>query len=363
MKIGTFMMPNHPPGRDFAEGHYHNLDYLEFLDGIGFEEAWIGCHYTVPREPNPAPDLLVAQALVRTENIRVSPGGYMLPYHHPAELAHRIAWLDHISKGRCYIGIGSGSIPTDFSLFDIDFMAGENRAMTKESLDIMTRLWTSSEPFDYDGKYWKVRRPADDTDLYRMHIWPYTKPYPQIAIAGFSPSSPTLELAGRNGFIPLSLSFGNTYLASHWQAMEKGAAEAGRTADRSIWRVGRDVYVADTDQEAWDRVLNGMVGDQYRNFWLPVLKRIGMLDSCKHDANVADSDVTVEYMMKHNMCIGSPETVERKIGEIVESSGGFGCLLMTSYDHLDNMEAWRESTRRLAHEIMPKFADVGAAAD
>jgi alkanesulfonate monooxygenase SsuD/methylene tetrahydromethanopterin reductase-like flavin-dependent oxidoreductase (luciferase family) len=158
------------------------------------------------------------------------------------------------------------------------------------------------------------------------------------------------------------MSFGNTYLASHWQAMEKGALEAERAADRSMWRVGRDVYVADTDQEAWDAVLNGTIGEQYRNFWLPVLKRIGLLETCKHDPSVADSDLTVEYMMEHNMCIGSPETVERKIGEMVESSGGFGCLLMTSYDHLDNMEAWRESTRRVAQEIIPKFAQIGVAA-
>jgi alkanesulfonate monooxygenase SsuD/methylene tetrahydromethanopterin reductase-like flavin-dependent oxidoreductase (luciferase family) len=227
----------------------------------------------------------------------------------------------------------------------------------------MRRLWTSTEPFEFAGKYWTVRRPADDGDLYRMHIWPYTKPYPQIAIAGFSPSSPTLELAGRNGFIPLSLSFGNTYLASHWRAVEKGVAAVGRKADRGIWRVGRDVYVADTDREAWNKVLNGTIGDQYRNFWLPVLKRIGMLATCKHDPNVADSDVTVEYMMEHNMCIGSPETVERKIRRIEEFSGGFGCLLMISYDHLDDMQGWRESTSRLAQEIMPKFAAVGAAAD
>ena len=119
-------MPNHPVGRDFAEGHYHNLEYVTWLDEVGYEEAWVGCHYTVPREPNPAPDLLVAQALTQTKNIRISPGGYMLPYHHPAELAHRIAWLDHISKGRCYLGIGSGSIPSDWALFNIDGFGGEN---------------------------------------------------------------------------------------------------------------------------------------------------------------------------------------------------------------------------------------------
>ena len=98
MKLGTFMMPNHPPHRSFAEGHDHDLNYLSFLDHIGFDEAWIGEHYTLPREPCPSPDLLVAQALLVTKSMRISPGGFMLPYHHPAELAHRIVWLDHISR-------------------------------------------------------------------------------------------------------------------------------------------------------------------------------------------------------------------------------------------------------------------------
>jgi len=361
MKVGAFLMPNHPPQRDFAEGHYHNLDTLEYYDKIGFSEAWVGCHYTVPREPNPAPDLLVAQALVRTKNIRVSPGGYMLPYHHPAELAHRIAWLDHISKGRCYIGIGSGSIPSDWALFDIDGFGGQNREMTEESLEIMIRLWESEKEFDYEGKFWRGKRPPDDPDdLYKMHIKPFTKPYPQLAIAGFSAGSPTLELAGRNGYIPLSLSFGNNYLSGHWEAVEKGAAEAGRVAERDIWRVGRDVYVADTDAEARKKVKEGEIGDQYEHFWLPVLHRIGMLESCKHHPDVTDSDVTLDYMIDHNMCVGSPETVKQKIADIAGITGGFGQLLITSYDHLGNMQGWRESTKRLAQEIMPKFSDLGA---
>ena len=48
------MLPSHPAGRDLAEGHYHDLDYLEFLDRIGGEEAWIGSHYTIPTEPAPS---------------------------------------------------------------------------------------------------------------------------------------------------------------------------------------------------------------------------------------------------------------------------------------------------------------------
>ena len=363
MNLGAFMMPNHPPHRSPVDGHEHDVEYLEFLDRLGYHEAWIGEHYTVTREPCPSPDLLVAQALMRTENIRVSPGGFMLPYHHPAELAHRIAWLDHIARGRCYIGVGSSAITTDWAMFNVDGGSGENRRMTEESLEIMIRFWESEEPFEYVGEFWTVRRPPSVDENYSYHIKPYTKPYPEIAIAGFSPRSPTLAYAGQKGFIPLSFGFTTGFVADHWEAHAEGAEEVGRTADRSRWRISRDIFIADTDEEAWDRAVNGAIGEHYRKFWLPMLNHVGLIGAAKHDPDVADSDVTVEYVAEHGFFVGSPETVQRKIEDMIELSGGFGCLLLNSYDHLDHdNEAWRESVERLATEVMPKFADVDAAA-
>jgi hypothetical protein len=37
---------------------------------------------------------------LQTKNIRLGPGGFLLPYHHPAELANRVAVLDHLSGER-----------------------------------------------------------------------------------------------------------------------------------------------------------------------------------------------------------------------------------------------------------------------
>ena len=356
MKLGVFMMPNHPPHRNYTEGHYHNLDYLTFLDKEGYHEAWIGEHYTIPREPCPAPDLLIAQALLQTENIKLCPGAFILPYHHPAELAHRICWLDHISKGRCYIGIGASGVSTDWSMFNVDGLAGENREMTEESLKIMKLFWNSDDEFEYTGKFWTVRRPRSQIEgNFAYHLKPYTKPYPQLAIAGLSPNSPTLKMAGREGMLPLSLGFSSRFLASHWASVTEGAAAQGQKADRNQWRVGRDVYIADTDKEAKRRALNGLMADSYHKYFLPLFKSFGMLDAFKHDPDVPDSDVTIEYLSEHCWLIGSPKTVQEKIEEMIDSSGGFGCLLATSYDHLDDMTGWRESKLALSHEVMPKF--------
>src|ERR1700749_5100196 len=97
MKLGVFLMPSHPPERAFKAGQEWDLEGLPTADRLGYTEAWIGEHFTAPWEPNPAPDLLIAQALTQTKQLRIGPGGFLLPYHHPAELAARGAMLGHLS--------------------------------------------------------------------------------------------------------------------------------------------------------------------------------------------------------------------------------------------------------------------------
>src|SRR5262245_7973742 len=112
MKAGLFMMPSHPPERAIYDGHQWDLDHLVEVDELGFDEAWIGEHFTAPWEPNPAPELLIAQALLKTKQIKLAPGAHLLPYHNPIALAHRIAFLDHLAQGRLMVGIGIGGLPS-----------------------------------------------------------------------------------------------------------------------------------------------------------------------------------------------------------------------------------------------------------
>ena len=111
MEYGLFTMPSHPPERGLKEGHDWDLQVLRWADELGFKEGWIGEHHTAPWEPHPAPDLLVAQGLMQTKNIRLGPGGFLLPYHHPAELAHRVAMLDHLAEGRFNFGVAASGLP------------------------------------------------------------------------------------------------------------------------------------------------------------------------------------------------------------------------------------------------------------
>jgi len=355
MEFGYFSMPSHPPERGLKAGHDWDLQTLRWLDELGFTEAWIGEHHTAPWEPHPAPDLLIAQALLQTRRLRIGPGGFPLPYHHPAELANRVAMLDHLSEGRLMFGVAASGLPSDWAMFNVDGMSGDNRLMTREALEIILRLWSEEGPFHHEGKYWKVDKPEPMFGFLKPHLKPLQRPHPPIGVAGLSKNSDTLKLAGERGFLPLSLNFNPGYVASHWDSVEAGARVSGRTPWRGDWRLVREVFVAETDAEARRLSVGGMMGRMMREYFLPLLSNFGFKEYLKHSPEVADSDVTVEYCAEHNWVIGSPRTVTEKLEKIYEEVGGFGQILVFGFDYADNPEAWRTSLGLLQSEVLPKL--------
>ena len=105
---------------------------MEHADKLGYSEAWIGEHFTLPWENMPSPELFIAGALGVTKQKAFGPEVSLLHYHEPAHVAHRIAMLDHMARGRIYFGIGSRGAPTDTEMFDTDLSAGSlcERRMT-----------------------------------------------------------------------------------------------------------------------------------------------------------------------------------------------------------------------------------------
>ena len=358
MKLGAFTMPSHPPERSLKDGHEWDLQNMIKADQLGFEEFWIGEHHAMVWEPHPSPDLLVVEGLRATENMRIGPGGFCLPYHHPAELANRVAMLDHISDGRLNFGFAASGSPTDWEMFGVDGMNGENREMTKESIEIIMNLWSQEPGWSYEGKYWKAAVPQPMEPLLQHHIKPLQQPHPPIGVAGLSSPSPTLELAGENGWIPMSLNLNPGYCASHWDSVEAGAARAGRSVDRSEWRMVREIFVADTDEEAWEHSVNGMMGRMMTEYFLPLLDAFEFTDFLKVDPSTPNEEVTAEYCAKHNWLVGSPDTVVEKIEAINAEVGGFGYLLLFCFDYVDDSDAWYHSMELLANEVMPRVAHL-----
>lgn len=362
LRFGLFLQSSHPPGRDVADAIDRVLLQIEWADQLGFSEAWLGEHLTAAWEPIPAQDLVIAQALARTTSITLCAGAFVLPFYHPAALAMRISQLDHMARGRFICGIAAGSIPTDLAMLGIDAAAGEHREMMEESLTIMRRIWTEPlEPWTIEGKYWTVENPEPLLG-FGPHLRPYQSPHPPIALAGLSPNSPTLHSAGAQGFLPLSLTFNTPYLKGHWTAVEEGAASTGRSCDRADWRVVRDVFVAESDEEARKWVREGNMARAWREHNFPTLDLFGWRAYLKHDESIPDAEVDVDYLIDHLFLVGSPETVAEKLLQVEDSLGGFGTVVLNAYDWGEDPDSYRRSMELFAQEVIPAVETKRAGA-
>ena len=115
-----------------------DLDLIEHLDRVGFDEAWIGEHHSAGYEIIVSPELIIAAAAERTQRIRLGTGVISLPYHHPLMVANRIVQLDHMTRGRAMFGVGPGLLPSDAEMLGVP--VPKQRDRMAESLDVILRL-------------------------------------------------------------------------------------------------------------------------------------------------------------------------------------------------------------------------------
>lgn len=361
MRFGYFMMPMHPPGSDVGLTLQIDLAQIEHLDRLGFHEAWIGEHFTAEWENIPAPDIFIGAALQRTTSIKLGTGVSCLPNHNPFHLAHRIAMLDQLARGRFLWGIGSGGFPGDFDVVGIDPKTGQQRQLSIDVVDEVLALWDDPRPGTYQRHSWTYHVPEPDMRIRKhVHMKPYQQPHPPIAVAGVTEKSETLGLAGERGWIPMSINFVTPrVLQSHWASVADGAARGGRTPDRAEWRICRAVHVAPTDEQARREALEGAVGRDYRDYFLPLLGQTRGLGGLKLEESMPDSELTLDYLCDNVWLVGSPATVVRKIRELHASVGGFGALLIGATDWADPA-VWQRSMDLFASDVMPRLADLGA---
>src|SRR5437588_949151 len=156
MRLGLFMMPVHPPGRLLAETLAEDEEKSLYADRLGFDELWLGEHFSATTEPIPSPLMFMAGLISRTENLTFGTAVICLPNHHPVKVAAEVAQFDHMSRGRFMLGIGVGGLFSDFELFDNgDRKVRERKAM--ESIAMIERIWAQDPPYDLKGEFWNVQ--------------------------------------------------------------------------------------------------------------------------------------------------------------------------------------------------------------
>ncbi len=365
MRSGLFMMPLHPPHRPLAETAAEDADKIVLTDQLGFDEAWVGEHFSAGSEPLASPLMFLASLLPRTKRIRFATGVIGLGYHHPAIVAAEVAQFDHMSHGRFILGIGAGGLASDAELFGHPDAKVRGERM-QEAIDIMLALWNSEPPYRLEGRHWQIRLEESVMPEYGVGFFqkPFQKPHPPIALSVVNPHSMAMKAAALRGWLAVSANFIPTRsLLTHWPAYCEGCAEANRAPDPSAWRVARNVIVADSDAIARDYAFDRQGASWYYFDYLwQLLYRRGLGAGMKPDPAMPDEAVTPATLIEEMVIHGSPATVTEKLLALRERVGPFGTLLLAALDWSGvNAARERRSLTLFADQVLPRLrAAIGA---
>ena len=216
-----------------------DVPYSETLakahENAGFDRALLAFHSTLPD------CLQVGQHVASvTERLNVfiaqRPG-----FTAPTLLARQFATLDHLTRGRISLNVITGGDSAELAqdgntIDDKD----ERYARTSEFLDVVRAEWTSAAPFDYDGKYYQVKRGFSQIKPYQTNGIP-------VFIAGASDAA--VEVAGRHADV-FAL-WGETYdeVRKVIAKVRAACAKNGRAAPR--FSLSFRPILADTEEKAW----------------------------------------------------------------------------------------------------------------
>ncbi len=344
MKFGIFLPPHHVPvGQNPTYSMQRDVELVQLLDRMGFDEAWFGEHHSCGVELLGDPCLFIAHTAQVTKHIKLATGVMSLPYHNPFLVADRFVQLDHLTRGRAILGVGPGALGTDAGMLGLE--PADLRPALETDVDVLMHLLTSDEPISIETDRYKLVEA-------RLQLDCYTDPHFEVATAAIvSPSGP--RLVGKHGLGMISVgatmsSAGFDALAHHWSVVEERSAEFGRIPDRKSWRLVGPMHIADTKDQAIKDVRYGI------DAWFDYLQHTGSAPQLSVEGETTEE--RIEHVIESGMgVIGTVEDAINQIERLKEqSNGGFGTFLMFAH----NWAPWEATLHHyhlFANHVMPEF--------
>ncbi len=221
------------------------VDFARAHDEAGFDLALVGY------SSSSAEGFLVAlHAAAHTKRL-----GYLVAHRPgfvaPTLMARKIATFDHVSDGRLAVHIITGK-SDDEQQGDGDFSPKDERYLrAAEYLELMQLSWSSEQPFDFSGQFYRVKGAASD-------IRPLQKPHPLLFFGGASP-----------GALAMGARWCDVYaiyaepLAATRERIAQFRALAAKCGRVPGFNVSVRPIIAATEAIAWDkanRILAAMTG-------------------------------------------------------------------------------------------------------
>jgi alkanesulfonate monooxygenase SsuD/methylene tetrahydromethanopterin reductase-like flavin-dependent oxidoreductase (luciferase family) len=352
LKLGTFMMPLHPPKRQPWETYVEDREAILLADKLGYREALVGEHVTDLAENVTSCTMFLASLAHETKQIVLGTGTVNMPNSHPAAIAAQVAMLDHMLKGRFIFGISPGGLMSDAEVFG-NFKKDRN-AIFLESINMVLDIWTKEAPYELKGNFFEVT--TANTKILEIGqgaiIKPYQKPHPPIVVTAVAPHSKGVTEAAKRGWTPISANFLlPEWVASHWAKYKEGRPD-GKGED---WRVAKSIFVADDEKTAkeYGHGSNGPYHFYFKQLIRKLVGAGGRGNLFKLDQSEPDASITADTVTPKLVIAGTVNSVVEQILAFRQKVGPFGTLYYPCHDWVEPKLA-RRSMQLMAEQVMPK---------
>ena len=331
---------------------YH--EQYALADEVGFDGIMTNEHHNSYWCMKPSVNLDAAVICKLTKNVKIAILGNVISINDPIRMAEEIAMLDCYSGGRVISGFVRGTAVESLQ-GGID--PAENRERFEEAHDLIVKCWTTPGPFRYEGKYYQYR-------VVNPWVLPVQKPHPDIWYPGTgSPESVVWAATHGHPYMNLGAILDVTMYLK--QVYIDTAREVGFSPGPGHFGYLIRALVADTDEKAQE------IGRKF--MWTLQHKDRGPREH--HDPPGYQSREAVKVMAQRpdaahgralsyedrqqvkTIIVGNPETVTRKLTEVIEALSP-GYLLVYGSDGDMAHEDVMRSIELLGQEVIPALHEI-----
>lgn len=326
MKFGVYCYPQGARDEDPQRVRDGMLSLARTAEAVGFDLVTAGQHYLADFTQLQLMPFL--SRLSGEVTMELATGVVLLPFHHPVDLAERIATLDVLNDERTILGVGAGYRALEFENFGIPREERVGRLV--ENLEIIQRLLTE-RGVTYDGEYYAV---SDATIPVRpaapLAVWVAANANTAVSRAArigdawlVNPHSTISEIAEQK--------------AAHYDPVRR---ELGRTTAVPIVR---EAFVAPTHEEAVETA---------RPFLEPKYQRY--VEWGQHEAMEDTGELTQAFdaLASDRFLLGTPEEVCEELARYEETLDAASVIVRVHWPGSD-YETSRSCLELLGDEVIP----------
>lgn len=342
-------------------------DIVQAADDLGvWGWATIEHHFhSEGYEVGPNPGVLAGYWAAITKHIRVGALGYVMSTQNPIRVAEETAIIDHLAKGRSFVGFARGYQDRWTNIVGQHLGARAthsdggsddqiNRAIFEEQVDMVLNAWTN-DSVDHNSPLWQIPHPydegidwwmsestkwlgapgeiGDDGRVHRVSVVPapYQDPHPPVFVASLgSPSS--VEYAASKDFTPV-------YFGPRARTIEQGPnyrriAKEVNGKDYALGEhmcVVKNIEIGENDQDVYNKIAKHDA-DIWKNFINPLSKILTPERALPDNASM---DQIVENARTSEVFVsGTVDSVrDQLVAEYKELPAEYLCLIMHYAQH------------------------------